>query len=74
MLVQNERLKLLATYLNGLSIAVFAVGGLAPLFSLPNGSLPASSTAFVTIVGVVCFLVSGALHYAGSLVLKGLRQ
>ena len=30
-LIHNERIKLRATYLNGLAIAVFAVGSLAPL-------------------------------------------
>jgi hypothetical protein len=32
-LVHNERTKLTATYINGLAIAVFAVGGLAPILS-----------------------------------------
>ncbi len=73
-LIRNERLKLFATYLNGLGIAVFAVGGLAPVLSMLNGTLPASSTVIVAIVGTICFLVSAALHYAGSLVVKGLRQ
>jgi Na+-driven multidrug efflux pump len=31
--VHNERTKLTATYLNGVAIAVIAVGGLAPIFS-----------------------------------------
>jgi len=31
--VHNERIKLSATWLNGLSIAIFAVGGLAPLLT-----------------------------------------
>jgi hypothetical protein len=34
-LVDNERAKLSATYLNGLATAVMAVGGFAPLVSLP---------------------------------------
>ncbi len=39
-LVDNERLKLLATFLNGLGIAVFAVGALAPLISAIYASNP----------------------------------
>ncbi len=73
MMVRNERLKLFATYLNGLAVALFAVGGLAPLFSALYGSAANASALFVALVSVICFLVSAALHYAGSLVLKGLR-
>ena len=32
-LIRNERIKLLATYINSMAVALFAVGGLAPLFS-----------------------------------------
>ncbi|MCJ2127407.1 amino acid transporter [Methylobacterium sp. E-045] len=32
-LVANERAKLTAAYVNGVAIAVLAVGGLAPLFA-----------------------------------------
>ena len=43
-LVANEQTKLSATYLNGLAIAIFAVGGLAPVVALVTGS--PSATAF----------------------------
>lgn len=33
--IHNERLKLLATFLNGIGISVFAVGGLAPCLFQP---------------------------------------
>jgi hypothetical protein len=36
--IHNERVKLGATWLNGLSIAVFAVGGFAPVISGFSGS------------------------------------
>jgi hypothetical protein len=36
-LVQNEQVKLTATYLNGLAIAIFAVGGLAPVVGVVSG-------------------------------------
>lgn len=73
MLVRNERLKLFATYLNGLGIALFAVGGLAPLFSALYGSTLVASVRFVVLMSAICFIVSGALYYSGSLILKGLR-
>jgi len=70
--VHNERIKLLATFVNGAGIAVFAVGGLAPMFSsLYGGQGP---TGFLIAVSLICFLVATALHYAGSTILKRLRQ
>ncbi|MDQ0512711.1 amino acid transporter [Ancylobacter amanitiformis] len=59
-LVHNERTKLSATYLNGVAIAVMAVGGLGPLISVLNGgSTPAAGIA---IVSVICFAGSVTLH------------
>jgi Na+/melibiose symporter-like transporter len=59
--VHNERIKLLAKFVNGAGIAVFAVGGLAPMFSsLYGGQGP---TAFLLVVSLVCFLAAAALHY-----------
>lgn len=70
--IHNERIKLLATFVNGAGIVVFAVGGLAPMFSsLYGGQGP---TGFLILVSIICFLVAGALHYIGSIILKGLRQ
>jgi hypothetical protein len=37
-LVGNERTKLTATYVNGVAIAIFAIGGFAPLISLASAS------------------------------------
>ncbi|PSJ60489.1 amino acid transporter [Kumtagia ephedrae] len=71
-LIRNERLKLFATYLNGLAIALFAVGGLAPVFSTLYGTVTNSSTISVVVVSVICLVVSAALHWMASLVLKRL--
>ncbi len=70
-LVNNERLKLLATFLNGLGITMFAVGALAPLVSSMDKPSGLSSGAALTLL--VCFLGSCSLHYGASTVLKGLR-
>jgi hypothetical protein len=74
MLVRNERLKLFATYLNGLGIALFAVGGLAPLFSVLYGSTSGNPMGFVAAVSASCFIASVALHLLGSFILRGLKQ
>lgn len=71
-LIHNERIKLFATYLNGLAIAIFAVGALAPSFSMLYGTLPNSGSSF-TAVTPICVIVSAALHYAGSIALRRLR-
>jgi hypothetical protein len=69
--VKNERLKLLATFVNGMGIAMFAVGVLAPMISdiglsSERGSLAVLST-------IICFVGAFALHYLGSTILRGLR-
>jgi hypothetical protein len=70
-LVHNERTKLTATYLNGLAIALFAVGGLAPVFSHSFGT---ESRPLWTLVAaaVICLVVSAALHLWARRILKGL--
>jgi len=71
-LIRNERLKLFATYLNGLAIATFALGGLAPTFSILYGTT-ANSSAFTAVIAFSCLAGSAALHYVASVVLKGLK-
>ena len=73
-LVANERRKLSATYLNGVAVAVFAVGGFAPFIStvLATGSGP-QSPFLVLGVMAICWMVSGAIHSAARASLKGLR-
>ncbi|MGE8126597.1 amino acid transporter protein [Methylobacterium sp. NPDC080182] len=80
-LIANEQSKLTATYANGIAIAVFAVGGLAPLVSalapkhIPYGPTPVISSVPPGIVGITvfCWIVSGALHWAARGYLKDLR-
>lgn len=69
-LIENERLKLLATFINGIGIAMFAVGGLAPVmtnFYGPNGV-----SVIVMATSTVCILGAFAVHYAGNRILGGL--
>ena len=69
-LIANETNKLAATYVNGVAIAVLAIGGLAPMFAQSGSTLSdwrAPVTAFL------CLCVSGGLHWAARGFLKDLR-
>jgi hypothetical protein len=61
-LVRNEQTKLTATYLNGLAIALFAVGGLAPVFSYAFSSTAGQPLWAVAVVAMICLIVSAVLH------------
>ena len=69
--IHNERVKLTATWLNGLAVAVFAVGGLAPIFSALGRD--ASVSPFVALGSVICIGASPALHSWARRTLKDLR-
>ncbi|PSH70994.1 amino acid transporter [Phyllobacterium brassicacearum] len=69
--VYNEQKKLTATWLNGLSVASYAVGGLAPLASsIYNASGPSVLIALGT---VICIMFATALHLHARRTLKGLK-
>ena len=70
-LVHNERTKLTATYLNGLAIALFAVGGLAPIFSHAFGAEPRPLWTLAA-AAAICLVGSAALHLWARRILKGL--
>jgi hypothetical protein len=72
-LVQNEQVKLTATYLNGVAITMFAVGGLAPVVALVSGSTLSASPAGTMALTLVCVSVSLALHVLGRWFLRGLQ-
>jgi len=68
---EKERIKLSANYLNGIAIALFAVGAVSPtVSSLDGGSAP---TAPVVIATVICIVASAGLHYVARVILKGLK-
>ncbi len=70
-LIRNEQTKLLATYLNGIAVAVFAVGSLAPVFSNIYGGSGASWLLAGT--SVLCVFASAALHLIARRVLRRLE-
>lgn len=73
-LVTNEQAKLTATYINGLAIALFALGIFAPIFSNLYSEAEMQRGRYVFIGAIVCFLTSIALHIVARRSLRGLRQ
>ncbi|WP_034996724.1 hypothetical protein [Beijerinckia mobilis] len=70
-LIQNERTKLTATYLNGIAVAIFGVGVLAPAvtnFSNWDGSSHVVSFA----IAGIALISSIAIHFVARKILKGL--
>lgn len=69
--IHNERTKLTANWLNGLAIALAAVGGFAPAASyLSTGS---GQTTTLTITALGCVFTSAALHWLARRLLGRLR-
>lgn len=71
-LIRNERTKLTATFLNGLAIAVFAVGGLTQTVRAFNE--PATVTIAAVFLSGICFLGAFALHMIARGILGRLEQ
>ena len=71
-LAHNERLKLTATYVNGVTVALLAVGGFAPAFNLVvNQTTPTSGVLALT---AICHIISVTLHFISRRTLKGIRE
>ncbi|WP_420960037.1 amino acid transporter [Brucella sp. IR073] len=69
--VRNAQTKLTATWLNGISIALFAIGALTPFFS----SIYSSGTLGLLVsMGIaVCFSAATGLHLLARQTLRGLK-
>jgi hypothetical protein len=72
-LIRNEQAKLSATYLNGIAIALAAVGGIATWVSYLLQASP-SSVLLVAAISVLCICLSASLHWIARKVLTGLRE
>lgn len=73
-IIANERAKLTATYLNGIAIAVFAVGGFAPFVTTALSQAPAGSSLIpVLTIMVICWMMSGAIHWMARTSLRDMR-
>ena len=71
--VQDERTKLLATFVNGIGIATVAAGAIAPLVAVTYGVSNAAATSPLIAFFGLAWLVAGcALHLVARWLLKGL--
>ena len=69
-LVSNEQVKYNVIYINGIAIAVFAIGGFAPIIGIATAGGQGLSAAIFLVAGV-CWIVSFFLHW---IVLRRLRS
>jgi uncharacterized membrane protein YfcA len=73
--IHNERLKITATFLNGLAIAIFAIGGLAPAVQAIRAMrLPPELLNGTILLVVICTGVAGILHSGARRLLGGLVE
>jgi hypothetical protein len=73
-LIDNERVKLTATWLNTLASATATVGVLAPVASIVYGVAPSPPSATLLLVALPVWLLGAlALHLGARYVLAGLR-
>ena len=72
---KKEQIKLRATFLNNIGIGVILIGVFTPIVRAMYEPA-AVSRDLVSIGGTmaVCFLFGGALHFAGSWILRGLSK
>lgn len=73
-LIRNERLKLTATFLNGVAVATIAAGAIAPLAALSYGIPGAAAGPTVAFVGLGWLVGGIALHLVGRWLLRRLRE
>ncbi len=69
-LVENERIKLSATFLNGAAVAIFAVGAFAPIVSATSQPHPGFAPS---VAGLVSLAFSIYTHFQARRILKDLK-
>lgn len=72
-LIGNERVKLTATFLNGMAIAAVAAGGIAPLAAYTYQIPGAVGGATVATAGLSWLAGGISLHLLARLALRGLK-
>lgn len=71
----NERLKLRATYLNNLAVALLATGIIGPILAVIYGTGAKSTDPALVGTGAgICLLLSIALHLGAQAILGGLQE
>jgi hypothetical protein len=71
---RNERAKLTATWLNGVSIAAVAVGGIGPTVAVIIGTVPPPVIRDVLLAGIAWLLLALSLHMAGRMILRRIEE
>jgi amino acid transporter len=72
---QNEKLKLLANWLNAVSVTVIGAGGFLPLLSVYVGVGPPMREQWLVWPLVsVCTAIAAGLHLLGAFYLEGLTD
>ena len=69
---RNERRKLTATFINGLGIAILAIGFFTPAFQFFGGLANPNLSQLVIVV--VCILLAFALHLLARYQLRGIEE
>lgn len=72
--IHNETTKLTATFINGVAVAIFAVGGVAPTMGLVSGQTPVGSWTAILVFAAICYIFSGVLHIVARRTLRGMRD
>lgn len=73
-LQKNERAKLSATFVNGVAVALIAVGAIAPAFSIKPDFPPSSTSAAIQLATNAICLVGGLLlHILARSMMRALR-
>jgi hypothetical protein len=73
-LIENERVKLTAAYLNGLAIAFMVVGSIGPVLALASQGMRNAELLAIAILALGCLAISLALHYLGRWLLGELKH
>jgi hypothetical protein len=71
---RNERAKLTATWLNGVSIAAVAVGGIGPTVAVIIGTVAPLVIRDVLLAGIAWLLLALSLHMAGRMILRRIEE
>lgn len=72
-LIENETVKLVANWLNGMSLTVIGAGIVIPVINQVIGSNPISRAGLVLLV-LGCLIFAYVLHLFGRKVLRGLHD
>ncbi|TMI99405.1 MAG: hypothetical protein E6G97_22695 [Alphaproteobacteria bacterium] len=74
-LVENERTKLTASWLNTLATAIIAAGAFAPAIAILVGVSPMPiESARVIVLAIACVVVGNSIHLGARYLLGSLRE